>query len=71
MKDGRAGGGCRGCSPPFFPNVMLKQLKTLKGVEHYLLFITRKYTTIKKYIHFIQSTFISVDTQPFASNGIL
>ena len=24
----------------------------------------------QKYIHFIQSTFISVDTQPFASKGI-
>ena len=45
---------------------------------HLLLFITRKYTTIKptsnsltqKYIHFIQSTFTSVDTQAFASKGI-
>ena len=25
----------------------------------------------QKYIHFIQSTFTSIDTQPFASKGIL
>ena len=47
---------------------------------HLLLFITRKYTIIntyptsnsltQKYIHFIQSKFFSIDTQPFGSKGI-
>ena len=48
-------------------------------VIHLLLLTTRKYSIINanlklidaKYIHIIQSAFTSVDTQPFASKGLL
>ena len=51
----------------------------LSNLLHLVLFITRACTIInanlklinEKYIHFIQSTFISVDTQQFSSKGIL